>query len=150
MKLMPRSRASFTIRVVSCWPRLPMFILPPNCMLPSATSLTMRPVCPSVLCFISCAPCAARDRGPQHRRLPCSLAADCRHDHRKVEVGGAAVLRGFVHPGAFRLSLFETAVRGSRGFHDEPQVFRCKPQFEGLMKHLPCWRPASLPPHLDV
>src|ERR1700752_4548927 len=55
---MPWSRASFTIRVVSSWPRLPMFILPPNCMLPSATSLTMSPVCPRVLCFISCAPCA--------------------------------------------------------------------------------------------
>src|SRR5882672_6942456 len=52
MKLMPRSRASFTIRVVSSWPRLPMFILPPNCMLPSATSLTISPVRPSALCFI--------------------------------------------------------------------------------------------------
>src|SRR5258708_33704964 len=29
-----------------------MFIVPPNCMLPSATSLTMSPVCPSFLCFI--------------------------------------------------------------------------------------------------
>src|ERR1700722_19064792 len=53
MKLMPLSRASFTIRVVSSWPRLPMFILPPNCIVPSATSLTMRPVFPSFLCFIS-------------------------------------------------------------------------------------------------
>src|SRR5258708_17106489 len=52
IKLMPSSRAAFTILVVSSWPRLPMFILPPNCMLPSATSLTMSPVCPSFLCFI--------------------------------------------------------------------------------------------------
>src|SRR5471030_751630 len=52
MKLIPLSRASFTIRVVSSCPRLPMFILPPNCIVPSATSLTMSPVLPSFLYFI--------------------------------------------------------------------------------------------------
>src|ERR1700722_4613386 len=64
MKLMPLSRASFTIRVVSSWPRLPMFILPPNCIVPSATSLTMRPVFPSFLCFMSHTP-----RGRSGRRV---------------------------------------------------------------------------------
>src|SRR5260370_28131640 len=131
MKLMPRSRASFTIRVVSCWPRLPMFILPPNCMLPSATSLTMRPVCPRVLCFISCAPCTTSQRcGP--RRLAssaCSSVDDRQHDRRKVEVG-RAVLRGFVQPGAIRPGLFEIAAPGGRGFDDELQVFRGKLEFE--------------------
>src|SRR5271156_2094385 len=34
-----------------------MFILPPNCIVPSATSLTMRPVLPSFLYFISHTPC---------------------------------------------------------------------------------------------
>src|SRR5271167_3914573 len=52
MKLMPLSNASFTIRVVSSWPRLPMSILPPNCIVPSATSLTMSPVFPIFLYFI--------------------------------------------------------------------------------------------------
>src|ERR1700690_876496 len=58
MKLIPLSRASFTMRVVSSWPRLPMFILPPNCIVPSATLLTMSPVLPSFLYFISRAPSA--------------------------------------------------------------------------------------------
>src|SRR5271167_3054047 len=53
MKLIPLSKASFTMRVVSSWPRLPMFILPPNCIVPSATLLTMSPVFPSFLYFIS-------------------------------------------------------------------------------------------------
>ena len=47
MKLMPPSRASFTIFVVASWPRFPMFMRPPNCIVPSATSLTMTPVFPS-------------------------------------------------------------------------------------------------------
>src|ERR1700733_4791846 len=64
MKLMPLSRASFTICVVSSWPRLPIFILPPNCIVPSATSLTMRPVFPSFLCFISHTP---RGRSGRHQ-----------------------------------------------------------------------------------
>src|ERR1700693_4907595 len=34
-----------------------MFILPPNCIVPSATSLTMSPVCPRFLYFISHTPC---------------------------------------------------------------------------------------------
>src|SRR4029077_17063889 len=42
MKLIPLSRATFTIRVASSWPRLPMFILPPNCIVPRAT-LTQPP-----------------------------------------------------------------------------------------------------------
>src|SRR5580700_11010748 len=53
MKLIPLSRASFTMRVVSSLPRLPMFILPPNCIVPSATLLTISPVFPSFLYFIS-------------------------------------------------------------------------------------------------
>src|ERR1700686_1405637 len=140
MKLIPLSRATFTIRVVSSWPRLPMFILPPNCMLPRATSLTMSPVCPSFLCFISCAPCVASERlcsstfvGVRpgagrcgHRRL---LSDNRRHARGKVEVGGA-VLCGFVQPGAIRSSLFEVAAPGGRRFHDEPQVFQGMPQFE--------------------
>jgi hypothetical protein len=36
--------------------------LPPNCMLPSANSLTTSPVCPSFLCFIFCPQCAVRER----------------------------------------------------------------------------------------
>jgi hypothetical protein len=35
-----------------------MFILPPNCIVPSATSLTMSPVFPNFLNFIYCAPSA--------------------------------------------------------------------------------------------
>src|SRR5271167_2749022 len=62
MKLMPLSRASFTIRVVSSWPRLPMFILPPNCIVPSATSLTISPVFHSFLYFISHTPSAANEK----------------------------------------------------------------------------------------
>src|SRR5271156_2969100 len=61
MKLMPLSRASFTIRVVSSCPRLPMFILPPNCIVPSATSLTISPVFPNFLYFISHTPSAANE-----------------------------------------------------------------------------------------
>src|ERR1700730_11813493 len=140
MKLMPLSRATFTIRIVSSWPRLPMFILPPNCILPSATSLTMSPVCPSFLCFIFCAPCAASER-------PCSstfvvvslgtgrnghwrlLSDNRRHDRREVEVGGA-VLSGFVQPGAIRSGLFEVAAPGGRRFRDEPQVFGGMPELE--------------------
>src|SRR5271169_5862555 len=56
MKLIPLSRATLTIRVVSSWPRLPMFILPPNCIVPSANSLTMSPVFPSFLYLISHTP----------------------------------------------------------------------------------------------
>src|SRR5271165_5203225 len=41
-----------------------MFILPPNCIVPSATSLTMRPVFPSFLYFISHTPC---DRSGRHQ-----------------------------------------------------------------------------------
>src|SRR2546426_6813209 len=139
MKLMPLSRASFTMRVVSSWPRLPMFILPPNCMLPSAPSLTMSPVDPSFLCFISCAPCAASERlrsafvlvslvqPPLVRgRLP---SDNRRHDRREVEVGGA-MLCGFVQPGAIRPGLFEVAGPGGGGFRDESQVFRGMPEFE--------------------
>src|SRR5271163_554942 len=59
MKLIPLSRASLTIRVVSSWPRLPMFILPPNCIVPSATSLTMSPVFPNLRYFIVHSPSAA-------------------------------------------------------------------------------------------
>ena len=40
----------------------PMFILPPNCIVPSATSLTMRPVFPSFLYFISHTPCGRSGR----------------------------------------------------------------------------------------
>src|SRR5437868_5655558 len=138
MKLMPLSRATFTIRVVSSWPRLPMFILPPNCMLPSATSLTMSPVCPSFRCFIFYAPCAASERlrsafvlarlvtGLCGHRL---LSTDHRHDRREVEVGGA-MLRGFVQPGAIRSGLFEVAAPGGRCFRDEPQVLRGMSQLE--------------------
>ena len=36
-----------------------MFILPPNCIVPSATPLTMSPVFPSFLYFISHTPPAA-------------------------------------------------------------------------------------------
>src|ERR1700693_2646106 len=39
-----------------------MFILPPNCIVPSATSLTMRPVFPSFLYFISHTPCGRSGR----------------------------------------------------------------------------------------
>src|SRR5208283_5092319 len=56
MKLIPLSKASFTMRVVSSWPRLPMFILPPNCIVPSATLLTISPVFPSFLYLISPTP----------------------------------------------------------------------------------------------
>src|ERR1700681_1136416 len=38
-----------------------MFILPPNCIVPSATSLTMSPVFPSFLYLISHAPSAANE-----------------------------------------------------------------------------------------
>src|SRR5712692_7135323 len=140
MKLMPLSRATFTIRVVSSWPRLPMFILPPNCMLPRATSLTMSPVCPSFRCLISCAPCAANERlysstfvvarlgtaRCSHRRL---LSDNRRHDRREVEVGGA-MLCGLVQPGAIRPGLFEVAASGGRRFGDEPQVFLGMPELE--------------------
>jgi hypothetical protein len=47
LELMPRSGASFTIFVVASWPRFPMFMRPPNCIVPSATSLTMTPVFPN-------------------------------------------------------------------------------------------------------
>src|SRR5262245_62030060 len=89
---MPRSRASFTIRVVSSWPRLPMFILRPNCMLPSATSLTMSPVCPSVRYFISCTPLlASLEENLRHHALVLvvqQMAVEHRHpaDHRVGEV----------------------------------------------------------------
>src|ERR1700758_1140522 len=56
MKLIPLSRASFTMRDVSSCPRLPMFIFPPNCIVPSATLLTISPVFPSFLYFISRTP----------------------------------------------------------------------------------------------
>jgi hypothetical protein len=36
-----------------------MFILPPNCILPSATLLTIRPVFPSLLYLITQAPLTA-------------------------------------------------------------------------------------------
>src|SRR6266851_7732206 len=62
MKLMPLSSASCVIRVVCSCPRLPMFILPPNCIVPSATSLTMSPVFPSLLYFIFHAPSPSRGR----------------------------------------------------------------------------------------
>src|SRR5208337_5221500 len=39
-----------------------MFILPPNCIVPSATSLTMRPEFPSFLYFISHTPCGRSGR----------------------------------------------------------------------------------------
>src|SRR2546425_2613201 len=141
MKLMPWSSASFTIRFVSSWPRLPMFIWPPNCMLPSATSLTIRPVCPSVLCLTSSPPCTATDRLRPLcicRRQPCSPTAnrrkphlrDGRDDGREIEIRGA-MLGGFVQPGAIRPGLFQIAAPGGSGFHDEPQVFRGMPQFEG-------------------
>src|SRR5229473_2184075 len=61
MKLIPLSSASFTMRVVSSWPRLPMFIFPPNCIVPSATLLTMSPVFPSFLYFISHTPSAKNE-----------------------------------------------------------------------------------------
>src|SRR5271166_4554151 len=71
MKLIPLSRATFTIRVVSSWPRLPMFILPPNCMVPSANSLTIRPVFPSFLYFIRFAPPDTEvQTNPLHGHLP--------------------------------------------------------------------------------
>jgi hypothetical protein len=38
-----------------------MFILPPNCIVPSATLLTMSPVFPSFLYFISRAPSATNE-----------------------------------------------------------------------------------------
>src|SRR5271170_2325012 len=39
-----------------------MFTLPPNCIVPSATSLTIRPVFPSFLYFISHTPCGRSGR----------------------------------------------------------------------------------------
>src|SRR5450755_954640 len=79
MKLMPLSRASFTICVVCSWPRLPIFILPPNCIVPKATSLTMSPVFPSFRYFILQSPCfACSERRQIHverwalTRLPCA------------------------------------------------------------------------------
>src|SRR5213592_2259033 len=118
-----------------------MFIWPPNCMLPSATSLTIRPVCPSVLCLTSSPPCTATDRLRPLcicRRQPCSPTAnrrkphlrDGRDDGREIEIRGA-MLGGFVQPGAIRPGLFQIAAPGGSGFHDEPQVFRGVPQFEG-------------------
>src|SRR5882672_6325313 len=62
MKLIPLSKASFTMRVVSSCPRLPMFIFPPNCIVPSATLLTMSPVFPSFLYLISHAPSAENEK----------------------------------------------------------------------------------------
>ena len=56
MKFIPLSKASFTSRAVSSWPRFPMFIFPPNCMDPSATSLTMSPVLPNLRYFICTLP----------------------------------------------------------------------------------------------
>src|SRR6266496_6682934 len=139
MKLTPLSRATFTIRVVSSWPRLPMFILPPNCMLPSASSLTMSPVCPSFRCFIFGAPCAASDRRRSSTFVPARLAmglcgyrllsSDRRDDRREVEVGGA-VLCGFVQPGAIRPGLFEVSAPGGCRLRDEPQVFLGMPELE--------------------
>src|SRR3984893_16394556 len=38
-----------------------MFILPPNCIVPSATSLTISPVFPNFLYFISHTPSAAKE-----------------------------------------------------------------------------------------
>ena len=51
MKLIPRSRAVRTIFVVAAWSRPPRRFFP-NCIVPSATSLTIRPVRPNVLYFI--------------------------------------------------------------------------------------------------
>src|SRR5271156_6374280 len=83
MKLTPLSRASCTIRAVSSWPRLPMFILPPNCIVPRATSLTMSPVFPSFRYFILHPPCLAwRDR-PAISRGTVWHSPDCHAlDHR--------------------------------------------------------------------
>jgi hypothetical protein len=39
-----------------------MFILPPNCIVPSATSLTISPVLPNFLYFISNTPSAANEK----------------------------------------------------------------------------------------
>src|ERR1700730_2472666 len=69
MKLIPLSRANFTIRVVSCRPRLPIWYLPLNCILPSATSLTISPVFPSFLYLISDSPSAPGGNHDNHRDL---------------------------------------------------------------------------------
>src|SRR5271165_1207517 len=84
MKLIPLSRASLTIRVVSSWPRLPMFILPPNCIVPRATSLTMSPVFPSFLYLIPHTPfrCIRKltiptVNSPQFLELICEALSPC-------------------------------------------------------------------------
>jgi hypothetical protein len=46
-----------------------MFILPPNCNVPSATSLTMSPVFPNLLYFISHTPSAAIENSDSTSRI---------------------------------------------------------------------------------
>src|SRR5882757_4554691 len=46
-----------------------MFLLPPNCIVPSATSLTMSPVFPNFLYFISHTPSAANENCDSKSRI---------------------------------------------------------------------------------
>src|SRR5262249_29587273 len=74
-----------TMREVSSWPRLPMFILPPNCMVPSATSLTIRPVFPSFLYFIWRKSTGQSDRF--HLRLLIALTSPPRRSPLRQNIG---------------------------------------------------------------
>src|SRR3979490_1522539 len=63
-----------------------MFILPPNCIVPSATSLTISPVFPNFLYFISHTPSAANENCDNKLRIgPNSTEASKRF---RVPTGG--------------------------------------------------------------
>src|SRR5258705_4414556 len=93
-----------------------MFILPPNCIVPSATSLTMRPVFPSFLNFISHTPCGRSGRhqvdivrvSPSEMRLARDVVSDPRLTQSErpksflrcpIGVGHSLVLTDVLEPG---------------------------------------------------
>src|SRR5208282_1351380 len=61
--------------------RLPMFILPPNCIVPRAISLTMSPVFPNFLYFISHTPSAANENCDSKSRICANSAGRLFQSH---------------------------------------------------------------------
>src|SRR5271167_4837248 len=83
-----------------------MFILPPNCMVPSASSLTMSPVLPNFLYFIFCTPSAANENCASWSRI-------CLDSNKNFEPGPAAPLSEIIVP--------ELSLRNAN--HREKRVF---------------------------
>src|ERR1022692_4750914 len=77
-----------------------MFILPPNCIVPSATSLTISPVFPNFLYFISHTPSAAEENCDGKSRI-CPKSAEA---SKRFRVNTAPDCED-IHPTSGRMSV---------------------------------------------